>query len=74
MVNFLSSEFTIVYLQPVTLGLYSKTQPQSELSVCQASEERKSSLISGGDSGDSWVLVRALDLFVKGEAAGCTTG
>ena len=49
------------------LGLCSKTQPQSELSVRQVSEESKSCLISGGDSGDSWVLVHALDLFVKGK-------
>ena len=47
------------------LGLCSKTQPQSELSVRQVSEESKSCLISGGDSSCSWVLDRALDLFVK---------
>ena len=35
------------------------------MSVRQVSEESKSYLISGGDSGDSLVLVHALDLFVK---------
>ena len=62
------------------LGLCSKTQPQSELSVRQVSEESKSCLISGGDSGDSWVLVWALDLLVKGRGCwlycwvkGCTS-
>ena len=41
-------------------------QYQSETELLLVSSQRISSLISGGNSSCLWVLVHALDLFVKG--------